>query len=265
MKGAVRWEGRYRVERERTAVTGLVLLLLVLWLGFAVHRSPRFPGSLWGGVLGVTAALLMMLFPTAYAAVKRIPALKKTVTRRVPVRTLLAWHVWTGAAGSILAILHTGHRFESNLGIALTAMMLVSVSSGYVGRYFLGYVSMELREKQDLLNRLATHYNLTAGEASRQPEVGAAVAASGGIISRTLGRLLAPASVPARGPATLPYRAVRLAESIADLEYAIKTHELFKRRSAYWLKIHVAASCAFYLLLLLHVWSAIYFGLRWFD
>ncbi len=253
------------MERERTAITGLVLLLLVLWLGFAVHRSPRFPGSLWGGLLGVSAALLMALFPLAYAAVKRIKALKKVVTRRVPMRKLLTWHVWTGAAGSILAVLHTGHRFESNLGIALTALMLLSVLSGYVARYFLGYVSMELREKQDLLNRLATHYNQTAGEASRQPDLAAAVAAPRGAFSRVLGSFLVPADVPAWGAATLSYRAVRLAESIADLEYAIKTHELFKRRSAYWLKIHIASSCAFYLLLLLHVWSAVYFGLRWFD
>jgi hypothetical protein len=253
------------LELERTAITGLVLLLLVLWLGFAVHRSPRFPGSLWGGVFAVSAALMMTLFPLAYAAVKRVPALKKAATRRVTMRALLTWHVWTGAVGSILAILHTGHRFESNLGIALTAMMLLSLLSGYVARYFLGYVSMELREKQDLLNRLATHYNLTAGEASRRPDFEAAVAAPRGIFSRVVGGIPAPADVTAEGAATLPHRAVRLAESIADLEYAIKTHELFKRRSAYWLKIHVAASCAFYLLLVLHVWAAIYFGLRWFD
>ena len=253
------------MERERTAITGLVLLLLVLWLGFAVHRSPRFPGSLWGGALAVSAALLMVLFPLAYAAIKRVPALKKALARRVPMRTLLAWHVWTGAAGSILAVLHTGHRLESNLGIALTAAMLLSVFSGYVGRYFLGYVSMELREKHDLLHRLATHYNQAAGEASSQPDFAAAVGTSGGVFSRLIGHFLVPAAVPARGAATLHYRAVRLAESVADLEYAIKTHELFKRRSAYWLKIHIAASCAFYLLLLLHAWAAVYFGLRWFD
>src|SRR6266851_5067396 len=33
-------------ERERHIVTGLVVLLLVLALGFYVHRDPRFPGSL---------------------------------------------------------------------------------------------------------------------------------------------------------------------------------------------------------------------------
>lgn len=43
-------------ERDRIVATGLVVLMLLLWLGFLLHRSPRFPGSLWGGVLGVSGA-----------------------------------------------------------------------------------------------------------------------------------------------------------------------------------------------------------------
>ena len=43
-------------ERERIIVTGLVTLMFILWLGFLVHRSPRFAGSLWGGVLAVTGS-----------------------------------------------------------------------------------------------------------------------------------------------------------------------------------------------------------------
>ena len=43
------------------------------------------------------------------------------------------------------------------------------------------------------------------------------------------------------------------------------THELLKRRSKNWLRAHIAVSLAFYLLLILHVWAAIYFGLRWFG
>ena len=67
-------------ERERVVASGLVILMLLLWLGFIVHLSPRFPGSLWGGVLGVSGALLM-LWPLAYWlwGVLRRP---KTATQR---------------------------------------------------------------------------------------------------------------------------------------------------------------------------------------
>ena len=41
----------------------------------------------------------------------------------------------------------------------------------------------------------------------------------------------------------------RTAESVADLEYAIGTHELFKRWCRRWLMLHIG--------------TGIYFGLRW--
>jgi hypothetical protein len=56
---------------------------------------------------------------------------------------------------------------------------------------------------------------------------------------------------------------IRTAEGVADLEYAIRTHEHFKRWFARSLKLHIILSVVFYLLLALHVWAAIHFGLRW--
>ena len=58
---------------------------------------------------------------------------------------------------------------------------------------------------------------------------------------------------------------MRLAESMADLEYAIKTHETFKRWFAAWLKLHIVISLILYGLLALHIWAGIHFGLRWFS
>jgi hypothetical protein len=56
---------------------------------------------------------------------------------------------------------------------------------------------------------------------------------------------------------------IRLAESVADLEYAVRTHELFKRWFAWSLKLHIVLSLIFYALLGLHIWAEIHFGLRW--
>ena len=109
-------------ERERAIVTGLVVLLLVLTLGFYIHRDPLFPGSLTGGVLGISGAALMLV-PLVYLLIKRIPPLKRAVTPAVSMRTLLAIHIYAGVLAPILGILHGGHKFQSSLGIALTAMM----------------------------------------------------------------------------------------------------------------------------------------------
>ena len=56
---------------------------------------------------------------------------------------------------------------------------------------------------------------------------------------------------------------VRIAESVADLEYAIRMDEFFKRWFARSLNLHIVLSVIFYLLLALHIGSGIYFGLRW--
>jgi len=50
---------------------------------------------------------------------------------------------------------------------------------------------------------------------------------------------------------------------VADLEYAVRTHELFKRWFGHSLKLHIGLSIIFYALLTLHIGSGIFFGLRW--
>lgn len=252
-------------ERETITVGGLVALMLVLWLGFAVHRSPRFAGSLWGGMLALTGASLMLV-PLAYAAVKRIKPLKKRVTARVPMRTLLAWHVYAGILGPILVLLHTGHKFESPLGVALTAMTLVVVVSGFIGRYLVSRITQEIREKQSMLGQLNAAYEQTVAELRRRPCRSRELRPLAGFFPRVGARLLMAAE-PAQEGSALPLdvRAIRLTEAISDLEYAVQTHETFKRTFARWLKLHIVISGILYVLLGLHVWAAIHFGLRWFS
>lgn len=253
------------MARERTVLSTLIVLLIVLWAGFVVHRSPRFPGSLTGGVLGVSAAILMVLFSITYIAVKRIPGLRRKISARVSMGDLLTWHVYTSAIGAILALLHTGHRFESDLGIALTSTMLLTALSGYVGRHLLGRVSMELREKQDQLAKIETAYNEAVGELARNPGNVVAQDASRDRFSLWRFSSVIPAMIPGQGSQSLSHRAVRMAESIAELEYSIRTHERSKRLAAHWLMLHIAASLAFYVLLAFHIWASIHFGLRWFE
>ncbi len=97
-------------DREKTIVTLLVLLMLTVWLGFLLHRSPRFAGSLSGGVLGVSGTILMFVPLAAYSVAKRVQIIKRRVTRWMSMRTLLTVHIYTALCGSILVLLHTGHK-----------------------------------------------------------------------------------------------------------------------------------------------------------
>lgn len=215
-------------------VSGVVALMTILWLGFLVHRSQEFAGSALGGVFGVSGAALMVV-PLAYSLVKRIPALKRAATARFSMRTFLTWHIYSGLAGAILALVHTGHKFQSTLGIALTAMTLIVVISGYVGRYLLGFIAEDTREKESELATLRARYDRMSGP----------------VAADALAIDVAVAVMP-------------VVESMADLEYAIRAERRMRTFFSRWLKWHLGVSAVLYVLLGLHVWAAMEFGLRWF-
>lgn len=254
-------------EREKIVVAGLVALMLIAWLGFPFHVSPRFAGSLWGGAFGVTGALLMLV-PLVYMIVKRIKRVKQFVSRYVSMRTLLAWHIYAGVVGPVLVVIHSGHKYESPLGIALTAMTLLVVVSGFVGRYLMIQFSKEIRAKKAQLDQLKQVYDHARIDLAAHPQQALAIRTFSGIASRlAAGLFLLEDTSPRTGTAKVsaPRELVRLAEAIADVEYAIATHEKFKTWFGKWLKFHIVISFILYGLLALHVYFAIYFGLRWFE
>lgn len=249
-------------ERERPIVTGLILLLVVLTLGFYVHRDPRFPGSLTGGVLGISAAALMLV-PLVYLIIKRIPPLKRAVTPAVSMRTLLAIHIYAGVLAPILGVLHSGHKFQSPLGIALTTMMVIVALSGFIGRTLMGQITAGARDQQQLLSGLRREYDRVADDLVQSPDQAATLRPLAGFFTR----LAAPFFVKDRsgptGPPSAAVRAVRLSESMADVEYAIKSHDIAKAAFGRWLACHIVIALVLYALLALHVWSVWYFGIRW--
>jgi len=243
-------------ERERIVFTGVLSVLLLAWLGFLVHRSPSFAGSGVGLVFGISGAVLMLI-PLAYPIVKRIPAINARVTKHVSMQTQLTVHVYSGIFGPLLAIIHTGHKFDSPLGITLTAVMLLVVVSGFAVRYLLTYVNQEIKDKLLLLQTARGDLDSAWGVMENTPpemrDLPKAPLLAAGLASVGI-------QLSSGGPAG---EVTRLAESVADLEYAVRTHELFKRWFSRALKLHIVLSLIFYALLGLHIWAEIHFGLRW--
>jgi len=259
------------IERERIILTSVLALLLVSWLGFLFHRSPDFAGSGIGSAFGIAGAVLMLI-PLAYPFVKRIPFLNKWVTARVSLQTLMTWHVYAGIFGPLLAIIHTGHKFNSWLGIALTGVMLLCVVSGFVLRYLTTYVTHEMKDKLLLLQTARGDLDSAWGVLENSPVEMSALPKSPVL---TAGFASLGIDIPFGGPAGLCSMGIdlspggpagevtRIAESVADLEFAIRTDELFKRWFSYSLKVHIVLSIVLYVLLGLHIWAALHFGLRW--
>jgi len=243
-------------EREGVIVTGVLFALLLVWLGFLVHRSPRFAGSGVGAVFGIAGATLMLV-PLVYPIAKRIPSLKTRITAHVSMQSLLTIHVYSGIFGPLLALIHTGHKFDSLLGMSLTAVMLLLIVTGFVVRYLLTYVNHEITDKLLLLQTARGDLDSAWGVLENSP-----------VEMRALPRMPVLAAGLASVGLDLPFagpagEVIRIAESVADLEYAIRTHELFKRWFSRALKLHIVLSLIFYALLGLHIWAEIHFGLRW--
>lgn len=229
---------------ERLTVEVVLTLLLFLVPAFVLHTSPRFAGSLAGFALGVAAATLMVSL-LIYPLAKYSTRLKPWITRVASMRALLAFHVYAGVFGAFLAILHTGHKYQSPLGIALVITMLVVVATGVVGRYYLPETSAELREEQSRLATLRSAYDRTAAAFAERQALEDAAAA--GISA----------------PALRDVSVRQLVEGIADLEYAVGSREAIKKTFMRWIVAHVVAAILMYLLLTLHIAGEIYYGLRW--
>lgn len=244
-------------ERERIILTGTFSVLLVSWLGFLFHSSPDFAGSGIGAVFGIAAAVLMLI-PLAYPIAKRIPFLHDRITVHVSLQSLMTLHVYSGIFGPLLAIIHTGHKFESWLGITLTAVMLLVVVTGFAVRYLLTYVNQEIKDKLLLLQTARGDLDSAWGVIENSP-VGAKALPKSRLLAAGLASIGIDFSTVG-GPAA---EVTRLAESVADLEFAIRTHELFKRWFSRALKVHIVLSVLLYVLLGLHIWAGIHFGLRW--
>ena len=249
-------------ENESLITGSLTILMLILWLGFLVHQSDSFAGSLMGGILAVSGSILMLI-PLIYMPIKRVSFIKKRVTKYISMRTLLAIHIYAGIFGPILVLIHTGHKFNSTLGIALTSMTIIVVVSGYIGRYLLKTISREMRQKEELLTQAKNNYDLTRKDIQESGSL-----AAPGVIQKVghfISSLFLAPSTDGKQQISLTSKALRLSETIADLEYALKSHKQFKKIFGTWKKIHISLSLVLYSLLTLHIWASIHFGLRWFQ
>ncbi|MDF0544127.1 hypothetical protein PX699_17390 [Sphingobium sp. H39-3-25] len=240
--------------RERgDLIVGLLVAFLVLFpLGYLVHVSPRFPGSLAGGIIGI-AALVLMVLTLPYVAAKHIKWVDRTLLHVVSKPTLLAIHIYAGVLAPILGLVHAAHKFESPVGLFVTVILLMTVITGYIGRYLLAQIAKALRGRRSELASLRSDF---LDEPAPQPSTTRTKAP----LSGWKRYFFVAADAPA---ADLTGDREALAAALADTEFAIRAEKATNALFAKWRLLHILLACLIYALLALHVGAAIYFGLRW--
>jgi len=175
-----------------------------------------------------------------------------SITRYVRKPTLLAVHIYSGVLGAFFALFHTAHKFASPLGLMLTSLLLLTVASGFVGRYLLGELARALRgRKSELASLQSAFLDIPAAPA----EVGETQEPP-----RWLRYVFTRANQPAEPP---PRDAIKLAAAISDTEYAVRAEEVTGVLFARWRWFHIVAGSLLYAFVILHIAAAVYFGLRW--
>ena len=243
-------------DREPAIAAATIFSLLLIWL---VGYSPQgFAGSAYGGFLAITGTLLLSV-SLLYSAVKRITFVKTMMVRHIRMGTILTGHIYAGYLGTILILLHTGHKFNSVLAASLTAFLLAVVFSGVIGRYLQRQIGDDVRGKRKLLNHLYEEYDSVSARTSLTTNHKAQLNSNKAICSPSAAVDAHTKTTGAREVVSV----VELVSSIADVESAITARETLKQWFTIWLRVHITLAIGMYLLLVFHVWSGIHFGLRW--
>jgi hypothetical protein len=220
------------LARYRELVVALLTIvgITVLYAGYVGRATVPAAGGLLGHSLGILGLTLMLMTETLYS-------LRKRAMRRSwgTMRSWLQFHIFTGIVGSYLVVLHSAWSFNGLAG-ALTAMTVVVVTSGFVGRYIYTAVPRTadgvVIEAQDLQLLL---------EAARQEVARPSVA-----------DLASPGS--ARGHEQAAARRLReLERQLAALRWA-------RRTLATWHAVHIPIGIALFVMAAAHIVAAVYYA-----
>lgn len=234
---------------EKNINAFLAVFFCLLVLGFLFHQSPTFAGSLPGHGLGIVGSI-MILMTLIYPFRKRV--LKKK-GRQNPLNS----HVTYGLLGPSLVVVHSAHKFSSLIGILVFLSLVLVVFSGIVGRYMYKKVNRSLREqKRDqkmMKARIESHKEEMiadckadkTAEASEMEIAGGSEAYSPEEMLEKCGEWLDEV------------------RTLAEIEYATRFFDRLKTVFSRWIRIHYIISGLLFALMIVHVMTTIYYGLRW--
>ncbi len=215
----------------------LAIFFVLLVLGFLLHQSQTFAGSLPGHILGIAGAVIIGL-ALVYPIRKRIFGKKGKANP-------LNRHIIYGLTGASLGTVHSAHKFSSAIGALTFLALLLVVLSGIVGRFLYRNVNRQLREQKKDLNLLKNHF-----KAMKQHIADCLL---------ETGRHIEEDDAVKRNCREI----LDQAYGIAELEMSINVFEKTKALFSKWLHVHYMLTFFLVTMLVVHILAAIYYGLRW--
>jgi hypothetical protein len=222
----------------------LAILFTVYAFGFLFHSDPTFAGSVPGHSLGIIGTFLICL--------TLIYPIKKRLFKNKLKKTDLRNHIAFGLTGPILTIIHSAHQFASIITTLIFLVLFIVVFSGIIGRYLFKKVNKSLREQK------RNHKVLLKGLYQRKKEAAEQWrATSHDKPSEWRDR----DKEILKDEAYLPLR--EAVEGVVEAEYNIQFFDKSKSLFSKWIRIHYFLSAFLFALIIVHVMTTVYYGLRW--
>jgi hypothetical protein len=236
-------------KRIPDLLAGVLVALVILFM-FLPLRG--FSGTLSGHMLGILGTAFM---------VKSLdyPFRKRVLKQKVGRKSLLS-HIYFGLLGPILVVVHAGSFQASPIGtIAFLAMLLV-VLSGIAGNILFVRVSRNIREHQGEFEALKEYYN------RRRKDVDEFHCLNLLWGRPLLVELFFDAELEKRTDRRTLARCRELRDiitSMAEVEATIQAFATTKRLFTFWITVHIYGTWLLLAMILVHVGTTLYYGMRW--
>jgi hypothetical protein len=235
--------------QERNIAAYLALFFAALFVTIFVHQSATFAGTLPGHLMGIAGAVLMFM-ALAYPFRKRILGKKG---RDNP----LTRHILYGLLGSSLAIIHSGHKFGSAIGVIFLVTTFVVVFSGIVGFFLFRKVSRTLNGQIGDLDVLRRRFK------AQREDLKACAARRSVKSDRKTGSPAISSGDNGTEPEQRCSEVIDLAYSVVDLENTVAVFSRLKSLFSMWTHVHYFLALFLFSILIAHVLNVFYYGIRW--
>lgn len=237
------------VFNEKNITFLLTVLFLFLLVVFLWIPTFSFSGSLPGHLIGILGTFIMG-YTLFYPIRKRVLGKKG---RQNP----LKFHIYAGLSGPSLVIVHSGHTYASWTGSLAFLSMVAIVLSGLIGRYLFRKVNRSIKDHKRAITEMRKELALRKSQIDIQ--ACASILEIDGLAETAGG---SEDNYDATEASHCDQMLV-LARSIVDTEYMLQGYVKTKALFGKWLRIHIYLTVFLFAMILVHVMSTIYYGLRW--
>ena len=237
------------VFHEKKTTFLLTALFLFLLAGFLWIPTFSFSGSLAGHLIGILGTFIMgytLLYP-----------FRKRVLGKKGKQNPLKFHIYAGLIGPSLVIIHSGHTYASWTGALTFLSMVAIVLSGLVGRYLFRKVNRSIKDQKRAISEMRKDLLLKKSQIDAQ--TCASILGIDGLSESDGDGEDSYDAIEASRCGEL----LALARSIVDTEYTLQGFTKTKALFVKWLRIHIYLTAILFAMILVHVMSTIYYGLRW--